>query len=71
MKGTITIDIERCKGCRLCIDACTRDVLTLSPQNVNRKGYSFCTILQPDACIGCASCAIVCPDACIEVYRQK
>lgn len=71
MKGAVIIDTERCKGCNLCIVACPSNVLALSTNEVNHKGYAFCRDTNPDACIGCASCAIVCPDACITVYRKK
>ena len=71
MKGAVVIDTERCKGCNLCVVACPSDVLTLSTNEVNHKGYAFCQDKNPDACIGCASCAIVSPDACITVYRKK
>ena len=53
--GAITVDVNRCKGCELCVVACPADVLGLQPKEVNDRG--------------CSSCALVCPDACIEVYR--
>jgi 2-oxoglutarate ferredoxin oxidoreductase subunit delta len=70
IKGTVVVDTERCKGCNLCVVACPSKVLTLSKQ-VNGKGYSYCTMANPDDCVGCASCALVCPDSCLTVYRQK
>ena len=70
IKGTVVVDTERCKGCNLCVVACPSKVLVLSKQ-VNGKGYSYCTMANPDDCVGCASCALVCPDSCLTVYRQK
>lgn len=70
MKGALVIDIDRCKGCALCVVACPTDTLALSTNKVNHKGYVFCQEVN-DTCIGCASCAIVCPDGCISVYRKK
>ncbi|HAH59450.1 MAG: 4Fe-4S binding protein [Lentimicrobium sp.] len=69
IKGDIVIDIEKCKGCSVCIPACPQDVIALSA-NVNSKGYHFAETVN-DACTGCANCAIVCPDAVITVYRKK
>ncbi len=70
-KGAVVIDIERCKGCCLCVEACKSNVLALAEHKVNHKGYSYCTAQTLENCIGCASCAIVCPDACITVYRAR
>lgn len=67
--GSVDIDIERCKGCDLCVMACPTSTLSLQSMEVNDRGYHFAYMAQPDKCIGCSSCAIVCPDGCIEVYR--
>ncbi len=70
VKGAIVVDIEKCKGCEVCIDACPSDVLAMSDK-VNSKGYHYSYMKNPEACIGCANCAIVCPDGVITVYRKK
>ncbi len=68
-KGTVTFNIEMCKGCELCIGACPQDSLALSPK-INAQGYHY-TVLVKDNCSGCLNCALVCPDAVITVYREK
>jgi len=70
VKGSITVNTERCKGCDLCVVACPSDVLELS-QEVNSKGYNFTVVKNQDECTGCANCGYVCPDGCITVYRVK
>ncbi|MGC9374507.1 MAG: 4Fe-4S dicluster domain-containing protein [Bacteroidales bacterium] len=70
VKGAIVVDIERCKGCAVCVPACPTNVIQLS-QNVNSKGYHYAYMENPDACTGCSNCAIVCPDGVITVYRKK
>lgn len=70
IKGKIVVDIERCKGCSVCVVNCPLDVLALSDE-VNGKGYHFSVMKNPEECTGCASCAMVCPDSVITVYRQK
>lgn len=70
VQGTIVVDIERCKGCGVCVANCPVDVLSLNSQ-VNSKGYNYSYMAHADQCIGCAGCAIVCPDSVITVYRQK
>ncbi len=70
IKGTIIVDIEKCKGCELCVVACPTKVLRLS-REVNGKGYNFAYMEVPESCTGCNNCALVCPDSVITVYRYK
>jgi 2-oxoglutarate ferredoxin oxidoreductase subunit delta len=69
IRGTVVFDVELCKGCELCIEACTQESLALSPQ-INSQGYHY-AVLVKDNCTGCVNCALVCPDAVITVYREN
>ena len=69
VRGTVEIDVETCKGCELCIEACQQESLALSKE-INTLGYHFAVLVQ-DNCTGCVNCALVCPDAVITVYRSK
>jgi 2-oxoglutarate ferredoxin oxidoreductase subunit delta len=69
-RGAIIVDIERCKACGLCVEACPTSVLQLA-KKVNSKGYNFSYMENPEACTGCTSCSLVCPDSVITVYRVK
>lgn len=68
VKGDILLDIEKCKGCELCVGACPQDALEASRQ-VNQKGYLYIVKVE-DNCTGCTNCALVCPEGAITVYRQ-
>lgn len=70
IKGAIVVDVDGCKGCGLCVEACPTEVISLS-DNVNIKGYNYSNMTNPDACTGCSNCAIICPDGIITVYRKK
>ena len=67
-KGAVTFDIETCKGCELCIDACPQGVFRSLPR-INTQGYHYAVLIE-DNCTGCTNCALVCPDAVITVYRE-
>jgi 2-oxoglutarate ferredoxin oxidoreductase subunit delta len=64
--ATVVIDIEKCKGCVLCVQVCPVHVLEMST-DYNTRGYRY-PVLHP-GCTGCELCALVCPDLCFEVYR--
>lgn len=68
-KGKIVIDIERCKGCQVCVSACPQQVISPS-KHVNSKGYRNVETVNEE-CTGCTNCAVVCPDGAITVYRLK
>ena len=70
IKGTVVVNVERCKGCELCVVACPTNVLAMTKE-VNKKGYHYAYMVNEDACTGCASCGLVCPDGCITVYKEK
>jgi 2-oxoglutarate ferredoxin oxidoreductase subunit delta len=68
--GRIVVDVDKCKGCGVCVPACPFDVLDLADE-VNGKGFHYAYMANEDACTGCMNCALVCPDAVITVYRKK
>ena len=63
------VDVEKCKGCGLCVVACPSKVIELA-REVNGKGYNYAYMANPEACTGCANCALVCPDTVFQVYRE-
>ncbi len=64
----IEIDVDRCKGCEFCIEACPQKILRLM-EGFNRIGVRAVEIFEPDKCTGCTFCAIMCPDLVIEVFK--
>jgi 2-oxoglutarate ferredoxin oxidoreductase subunit delta len=66
-RGTLVIDVEACKGCNLCIDACPPRVLEMTTDEVNGRGYRY-PRLSP-GCTGCRACSQICPDFVFQVYK--
>ena len=37
----LTINVDNCKGCGLCVDVCPKNVLELSPSKINKKEFNW------------------------------
>jgi len=68
-RGHVVIDIEECKGCELCIEACPAGVLILSDK-FNTHGYHPAAY-KGDRCTGCGICFYACPEpGAITVFKR-
>ena len=65
----IIVDEKVCKGCSMCIHACPKNIIALSKDRLNAKGYHPAELIDEAACVGCAACATMCPDTAITVER--
>ena len=66
-RGTVVIDIEACKGCDLCIDACRPGVLTMTTDLRNQRGYRYPQLHA--GCTACQACGQICPDFVFQVWK--
>ena len=67
--GSVTIDVEECKGCGLCIDACPPKCLEYAP-GLSAYGVHPARYTGSD-CTGCGICFYNCPEpGAIAVYRS-
>jgi len=66
----IVIDKERCKGCRLCLSVCPKELIKTTSQ-FNKKGYCVVEIEKTQECLGCQQCAIICPEGAIEIFKDE
>ncbi len=60
----ISVNQNWCKGCRICIEFCPKQVLEL-----DEKGFS--TAVRPEDCIICKLCEMRCPDLAIRVLTEE
>jgi NAD-dependent dihydropyrimidine dehydrogenase PreA subunit len=57
----IDIDLDKCKGCKTCVNACFADVLRWNEDE--KKPI----VAYPEDCVWCLACEAACPAQCIEV----
>ncbi len=64
------IDSDICKGCKLCVSACPKEVLVISPK-LNSKGFHYSEYVG-EGCIGCGNCFYICPEpSAVTVYLKN
>ena len=67
-RGKIRVDMNECKGCGLCIEACPPKVIAMS-ERLNHYGYRTATYAG-SGCTGCGICFLACPEpGAITVFR--
>ena len=59
-RGLLRVDVNECKGCGLCVEACPPKVIGLSEQ-LNHYGYRTATYAGA-GCTACGICFMVCPE---------
>lgn len=70
-RGILKFEIDKCKGCELCVHACPAKILAIDLNVVNKKDYHPVTCTDMSKCIACGSCALMCPDGVISVYKEE
>jgi 2-oxoglutarate ferredoxin oxidoreductase subunit delta len=67
-RGLLRIDVNECKGCGLCIEACPPKVIEMGDQ-FNHYGYRTANYAGA-GCTGCGICFMACPEpGAITVFR--
>ena len=62
----IHIDDKICKGCKLCVSICPKNVFQIKDK-VNDKGYVIPEVVDEKSCTKCKLCELTCPDLVIFV----
>ena len=66
----LRVNVEECKGCGLCVEACPPHVIALGDA-LNRYGYRT-AVYRGKGCSGCGICFMACPEpGAITVLRAK
>ena len=56
---TITVDVEKCNGCGVCVDSCLRRVLAIQD--------GVCVVVKLEMCRFCMLCVAACKPKAISV----
>ena len=59
-RGQLRVNVEECKGCGLCVEACPPKVIAMDTQ-LNHYGYRTAAYTG-SGCTGCGICFMVCPE---------
>jgi Pyruvate/2-oxoacid:ferredoxin oxidoreductase delta subunit len=59
-RGLLKVDVDECKGCGLCIEACPPKAIRLS-EHLNHYGYRTATY-KGSGCTACGICFMACPE---------
>ena len=59
-RGLLRIDVDECKGCGLCVEACPPKVIGMS-EHLNHYGYRT-AMYAGTGCTGCGICFMACPE---------
>ena len=66
----ITFQVDRCKGCGLCVGACPKKLIRIATgPHQSKRTPSRRDHRTPRPASGCAFCATMCPDCVITVER--
>lgn len=68
-QAAVGVKSLRCKGCGLCVEACTAGGLEMGSEQ-NPRGYVYPVRVVEAVCTGCGNCYEACPDCAIVVYRK-
>jgi 2-oxoglutarate ferredoxin oxidoreductase subunit delta len=68
-RGLLRVNVNECKGCELCVEACPPHVIAMS-ESLNHYGYRTAVYLG-EGCTACGICFMVCPEpGAITVLRM-
>jgi len=62
------VDLEKCKACRTCVEACPTNAWQYHPPH-RTDGKDEGVVLIPERCIGCGVCALQCARKAIKLVR--
>lgn len=66
----VTIDLDKCDGCKMCVIACPARVLELYRVEGNPKKRKARTLPDVSGCISCNNCMAICSHEAIQATEH-
>ncbi|RKZ31050.1 hypothetical protein DRQ36_03425 [bacterium] len=67
----IVVQVDHCKGCELCVEACPVGCIEIDNEVLNKLGYHPAKY-KGTGCTGCGICYYTCPEPdAIIVYKKN
>ena len=63
--GEVSVDHDKCTGCKLCFKACPADVLLWKDKKPNMRSEGI------NECVLCGACIAICPENAITAVRAQ
>ena len=63
-EGKLSVDMDRCTLCGVCVDTCASEVLQIKDKVVQQVESGF-------GCIACGHCMMVCPQECMTISGRN
>ena len=73
-KWDIFVIPDRCKGCKICVAFCPREILEEDMETLNIKGYHPPRLKPGEStehCAGCEFCQLICPEFAIFIRESE
>ena len=70
-RGILKFEIDKCKGCELCVHACPAKILAIDLNVVNKKDYHPITCTDMDKCIACGACVDLCQFKALALFGSR
>jgi 2-oxoglutarate ferredoxin oxidoreductase subunit delta len=61
---------DQCDGCKLCVEFCPTEVLTIDLESFNSRMLNYVIVKDIDACTGCKMCERICPSVSIYITEK-
>jgi len=64
----LSVNKDRCKGCKICVAVCPHDALAMGDVKSHRNVVNP---VENGNCVGCQECVLACPDFALSIQKLR